>query len=68
MQISEIKMADIPDVDLSRLGVTQYGSFSVEVIDPVSDYLELMEVIVREISLINILNVSHFFYLFSFLC
>lgn len=68
MQISEIKMADIPDVDLSRLGVTQYGNFSVEVIDPVSDYLELMEVIVREISLINILNVSHFIYLFSFLC
>ncbi|RWR95874.1 phosphoglucomutase, chloroplastic [Cinnamomum micranthum f. kanehirae] len=43
LSISEIKMADIPDVDLSRLGVTQYGSFSVEVIDPVSDYLELME-------------------------
>lgn len=65
MQISEIKMADIPDVDLSRLGVTQYGNFSVEVIDPVSDYLELMEVIVREISLINILNVSQFIYFFS---
>lgn len=65
MQISEIKMADIPDVDLSRLGVTQYGNFSVEVIDPVSDYLELMEVIVHEISLINILNVSHFIYFFS---
>ena len=44
MQISEIKMAEIPDVDLSRLGVTKYGNFSVEVIDPVSDYLELMEV------------------------
>lgn len=67
MQISEIKMADIPDVDLSRLGVTQYGNFSVEVIDPVSDYLELMEVIVREISLINVLNVSHI-YLFFSLC
>lgn len=44
MQISEIKMADIPDVDLSRLGVTKYGKFIVEVVDPVSDYLELMEV------------------------
>ena len=44
MQISEIKMADIPDVDLSTLGVTKYGNFSVEVVDPVSDYLELMEV------------------------
>lgn len=44
MQINEIKVADIPDVDLSRLGVTKYGNFSVEVVDPVSDYLELLEV------------------------
>ncbi|KAG1362455.1 phosphoglucomutase, chloroplastic [Cocos nucifera] len=42
IKISEIKIADIPDVDLSCLGVTNYGDFSVEVIDPVSDYLELM--------------------------
>lgn len=45
LQISEIKFADIPDVDLSRLGEIKYGNFSVEVVDPVSDYLELMEVI-----------------------
>ncbi|CAN1265076.1 Phosphoglucomutase, chloroplastic [Linum perenne] len=43
LSISDIKTADIPDIDLSRLGVTKYGSFSVEVVDPVSDYLELME-------------------------
>ncbi|XP_068651914.1 phosphoglucomutase, chloroplastic isoform X1 [Aristolochia californica] len=43
LSISEIKMADIPDVDLSSLGETMYGNFCVEVIDPVSDYLELME-------------------------
>lgn len=43
-QISEIKIADVPDVDLSKVGVTKFGSFSVEVIDPVSDYLELLEV------------------------
>ncbi|XP_010255608.1 PREDICTED: phosphoglucomutase, chloroplastic-like isoform X2 [Nelumbo nucifera] len=43
VKISEIKMAEIPDVDLCCLGVTAYGNFSVEVIDPVSDYLELME-------------------------
>lgn len=43
LSISEIKMAEIPDIDLSHLGVTKYGNFSVEVIDPVSDYLELME-------------------------
>ncbi|GMI99563.1 ARABIDOPSIS THALIANA PHOSPHOGLUCOMUTASE, STARCH-FREE 1, phosphoglucomutase [Hibiscus trionum] len=43
LSISEIKMAEIPDVDLSRTGVTKYGNFTVEVIDSVSDYLELME-------------------------
>ncbi|CAL9155326.1 unnamed protein product [Musa hybrid cultivar] len=43
LSISEIKIADIPDVDLSSLGVVTYGNFTVEVIDPVSDYLELME-------------------------
>jgi phosphoglucomutase len=44
LQISEIKTADIPDADLSSLGVVSYGDFTVEVIDPVLDYLELMEV------------------------
>ncbi|CAA2955806.1 phosphoglucomutase, chloroplastic isoform X1 [Olea europaea var. sylvestris] len=43
LSISEIKMADIPDVDLSKLGVTNYGTFSVDVVDSVGDYLELME-------------------------
>lgn len=37
-------MGDIPDIDLSQLGVIKHGGFSVEVVDPVSDYLELMEV------------------------
>ncbi|CAL1405084.1 unnamed protein product [Linum trigynum] len=43
LSISDIKTAEIPDTDLSHVGVTKYGSFSVEVVDPVSDYLELME-------------------------
>ncbi|KAJ3682636.1 hypothetical protein LUZ60_015209 [Juncus effusus] len=43
LAISEIKMAEIPDIDLSSVGVKNYGNFSVEVVDPVSDYLELME-------------------------
>ena len=33
--VSELKMADIPDVDLSKCGVTKFGDFEVEVIDPV---------------------------------
>lgn len=49
-QISEIKMADIPDIDLSSLGVTKYGNFVVEVVDPVADYLELMEVRNKKVS------------------
>lgn len=43
LSISEIKMANIPDVDLSRLGITKFGNFTVEVVDPVADYMELME-------------------------
>nr|CAB3494910.1 unnamed protein product [Digitaria exilis] len=43
LSISEIKTADIPDVDLSSIGVVSYGDFTIEVIDPVSDYLDLME-------------------------
>lgn len=56
MQISEIKVADIADVDLSRLGVTKFGDFTVEVVDPVSDYLELLEVWnVKQITCISII-------------
>ena len=51
MQISEIKMAEIPDVHLSCLGVTKYGNFSVEIVDSVSDYLEIMEV--REVCILK---------------
>ncbi|GMH29543.1 hypothetical protein Nepgr_031386 [Nepenthes gracilis] len=43
LSISEIKMADIPDVDLSCVGITTFGNFSVEVVDPVGDYMDLME-------------------------
>lgn len=43
LSISEIKMATIPDVDLSRVRVTKFGNFIVEVVDPVADYVELME-------------------------
>lgn len=66
--ISTLKMADIPDIDLSKVlpvllthmcrcchahtrnthyqvGVTSFGDFEVEVIDPVADYLaQLKEV------------------------
>lgn len=34
---------DAPDVDLDKLGATQVGGMTVEVIDSVADYAELME-------------------------
>jgi phosphoglucomutase len=42
-KISEYKIADIGAVDLSRIGTVEAGGMTVEVIDPVKDYAELME-------------------------
>ncbi|MBB3020335.1 phosphoglucomutase [Microvirga lupini] len=44
--ITEYKIVDAPDIDLSRIGPTKVGEMSVEVIDPVADYAELMEQLV----------------------
>jgi phosphoglucomutase len=41
--ITEYKIVDAPDIDLSRIGPTKVGEMTVEVIDPVADYAELME-------------------------
>jgi len=41
--ITEYKIVDAPDIDLSRIGPTKVGTMAVEVIDPVADYAELME-------------------------
>ncbi|XVF09746.1 hypothetical protein REPUB_Repub07fG0122100 [Reevesia pubescens] len=65
VQISEIKMAEIPDVDLSLLGVTKYGNFSVEVVDPVSDYLELMESVFDFKLIRSLLSRSDFRFVFD---
>lgn len=39
--ISEYKMLDGEDVDLSKIGRTQIGPMHVEIIDPVADYIEM---------------------------
>lgn len=41
--ISEYKICDIPDIDLSCLGTQEVCGMTVEIIDPVKDYVEMME-------------------------
>jgi phosphoglucomutase len=41
--IDAYRILEAADIDLDRLGTTQLGQTVVEIIDPVSDYLDLME-------------------------
>lgn len=41
-QITEYRLLDAPDVALDVLGTTQLGGMTVQVIDPVADYADLM--------------------------
>ena len=41
--ISEYKIVEADDIDLNTLGTTQIGEMTVEVVDAVADYAELME-------------------------
>ncbi len=41
--ISEYRIADLADVDLDTVGEQGSDGFSIEIIDPVSDYAELMQ-------------------------
>jgi phosphoglucomutase len=43
LKVSTLKMADIPDIDLSKVGVTKFDGFEVEVVDCVSDYLAVLK-------------------------
>ena len=42
-EITQYRIADAPDVDLDSTGDSKLGDMTVSVIDPVSDYAELME-------------------------
>jgi len=42
-KIAQYRIADAPDVALDALGDSRLGSMTVSVIDPVSDYADLME-------------------------
>lgn len=41
--IAELKIADIPDVDLSTIGTHSFGSFEVEVVDYTTDYFATLK-------------------------
>ena len=41
--LSEYRITDTPDIDLSVIGSTRIGALEVEVVDPVADYATLME-------------------------
>lgn len=41
--IKEYKIYDAPDIDLSKLGKQKLGDMEIEVIDPISDYVEMLE-------------------------
>jgi len=41
--ITELKFADIPDVDLAVVGTTEFDGFTVEVVESTADYLPLLQ-------------------------
>jgi len=41
--ISEYKIADIPEIDINSIGTQQYGPLEVEIVDSVSDYVEMLK-------------------------
>ncbi len=40
--VSEYKICDVPDVDLSKIGHQELCGMQIDVIDPVTDYVEMM--------------------------
>jgi phosphoglucomutase len=43
--VKELKLADVPKVDFSKIGTEQVGDMTIEIIDGVADYVELMKTI-----------------------
>jgi len=58
--IDHYKILEANDLDLDRLGPTQLGSMTVEVIDPVSDYAALMESLFDFDQVQRLLTSGHF--------
>ncbi|MBE6459318.1 MAG: alpha-D-glucose phosphate-specific phosphoglucomutase [Alphaproteobacteria bacterium] len=43
LSIKEYKIMDIADIDLSKIGTQIIGDMTIEIIDPVCDYVEMMQ-------------------------
>jgi phosphoglucomutase len=43
LQLTGYRIADLPPVDIDRDGTTTFGHFTVEVVDPVADYVVLLQ-------------------------
>jgi phosphoglucomutase len=41
--LTSYKIADIPDVDIAKIGTATYGALEVEVIDSTADYVEMLK-------------------------
>ncbi|KAF8419667.1 phosphoglucomutase [Tirmania nivea] len=41
--ITEYKIAEIPDVDISTIGTQNYGPLKVEIVDSVADYVDMLK-------------------------
>jgi phosphoglucomutase len=63
--ISHYKIAKIPDVNLSKIGTSSWSGFSVEVIDSIEDYLNLIEKIFNFSDVKTLLKIPHFKSLFD---
>lgn len=41
--ISEYKISDVPDIDITQIGTHSYGPLEVEIVDSVSDYVDMLK-------------------------
>ncbi|MBQ8436338.1 MAG: alpha-D-glucose phosphate-specific phosphoglucomutase [Alphaproteobacteria bacterium] len=43
LNITEYKIMDVSDIDLSKIGTQKLGNMIIEIIDPVTEYVEMMQ-------------------------
>jgi phosphoglucomutase len=58
--IREYRIIEAPDIDLDRIGTEMLGSMTVEVIDPVGDYAQLMRSLFDFDAIAGLLQSGHF--------